>query len=103
MKFCKDCFYVDIPMRWDVITDRKREDIANACCSRTKTYDMVSGEPIMSFCSVERESLRPEACGKEGKHFARPDEREEWQRDEHQGVTNWDTGWNGVHAQEEGM
>ena len=94
MKLCIDCFYYRKPPKYLAAKEY-------ATCDATKQLNPVTGDWEYSFCWIERESVRPEACGAEGKHFARPDEQEEWQRDEPQGVTNWDTGWNGVHACEE--
>ena len=90
MKFCKDCFYY---------IESNNTDYAK--CKHSESYDMVSGRVRYEYCNIERESMNPEKCGKDAQYFARPDEREEWQRDEPQGVTNWDTGWNGVHSCEE--
>ena len=94
MKLCVDCFYYRRPT-----TDLAAKDYAT--CDATKQLNVVTGEWEYNFCWIERESLRPEACGVDAKLYEEPEPREMWQRDEPQGVTNWDTGWNGVHACEE--
>lgn len=96
MKFCKDCFYYRE-------SEKGLEPYKYATCERTKKYNMVSGVPVYQFCCIERESMSIHKCGADAIYFARPDEREEWQRDEPQGVTNWDTGWNAVYAQDNGV
>ena len=95
MKFCKDCFYYRE-------SAKGLPEYKYATCERTKTYDMVSGVATYQFCSIERESKAPNKCGLEAQYFAVPDERE-WQRDEPQGVTNWDTGWNAQYERDTGV
>ena len=93
-RICKDCFYFRP-------APKGLEDKKFSTCDATKTLNLVTGEWEYNFCSIERESMRPEACGVNAQHYEEPEPREMWQRDEPQGVTNWDTGWNGVHSCEE--
>jgi len=94
MKFCCDCVYY-IEARGEAEFERNYSR-----CERSKHFDPVTGIDRYNYCLLERESMLPTACGKEAKYYQEPDRREEWQRDEPQGVTNWDTGWNGVYAEE---
>ena len=86
MKFCVDCYYYRE-------SAKGLKEHKYATCERTKKYDMVSGVPIYQFCSIERESLRPEACGEEAKHYAEPEPQEFFPVHEPQEpVTNWEHG-----------
>lgn len=95
-RICKDCYYF-MPAPCSL------PDKEYARCGATESMNLITGELSYDFCWIERESVRPEACGVAGKNYDEPEPREMWQRDEPQGATNWDTGWNGVHASEEGM
>jgi len=93
---CKNCYYF-------MPASQGLPDKEYARCGATETKNLVTGELSYNFCWIERESVRLEACGDEGKHYAEPGSPEDWQRDEPQGVTNWDTGWNAVYARENGV
>ena len=92
-RICKECYYFRP-------ATNGLEDKSYATCEATKSLNLVTGEYTYNFCWLERESVRPEACGAEGANYEEPEPREMWQRDEPQGVTNWDTGWNGVYAED---
>lgn len=94
MKICKECYYYRP-------APKGLSDKQYATCDATKKLNVVTGEWEYNFCWIERESLRPEACGSDANLYEEPEQREMWQRDEEQGVTNWDTGWNGVYANEQ--
>jgi hypothetical protein len=93
---CKDCYYF-IP------APKGLEDKNYAKCDATKELNLVTGEWMYNFCFIERESTRLEACGAEGRHYTEAGNAEDWQRDEPQGVTNWDTGWNAEYAKDNGV
>ena len=95
-RICKDCYYF-IP------APSGMQDRLYAKCDASKELNLVTGEWEYNFCNLERESKRPEACGANAQHYEEPEPREDWQRDEPQGVTNWDTGWNAVYAQDNGV
>lgn len=92
-RICKECYYY-IP------SPKGLEDKDYAKCGATKTLNLITGEVAYNFCWLERESVRPEACSAEGRNYEEPEPREMWQRDEPQGVTNWDTGWNAQYAED---
>lgn len=96
MKICRDCFYYIEPAKG--MSARLYSQ-----CRATETLNVVTGDREYNFCNLERESVRAEACGADAQHYAEPEPHEMWQRDEPQGVTNWDTGWNAVYAQDNGV
>jgi hypothetical protein len=97
MKFiCKNCYYFKP-------ASKGLPDKEYARCDATKELNLVTGEYTYNFCFIERESTREDACGAEGKYYVEEGKPEEWQRDEPQGVTNWDTGWNAEYAKDNGV
>ena len=97
MKLCKDCFYYEEPH----IKCVDEQDIEKySRCNAITITSVITGRKRVevNFCEIMRREHN--ACGVDAKLYQEPEPREMWQRDEPQGVTNWDTGWNGVYAEE---
>jgi len=67
MKYCKDC-------KWLVpspdFADAARKAEYSKCCSPKARVDMVSGEPIVVYCSSQRNAVyASETCGPDAQWF----------------------------------
>lgn len=56
---CADCRFF-IPSQLDVAFHK---------CKATERFDLVTGQPIYDYCSIERNSTSPARCGQKGRHF----------------------------------
>ena len=84
MKYiCKECYYYRP-------APKSLSDKDYATCDATKKLNLVTGEWEYNFCWIERESVRPDACGVDAKLYAEPEPLEFYPIHEPQApVTNW--------------
>lgn len=96
MKICKFCVHYEEPVSG---TDNPEK---YSRCTAIVNKSVVTGKLVtqINYCDLMR-GIGGE-CGQEAKLYREPDIREEWQRDEPQGTTNWDSGWNAIYSEQEG-